>query len=108
MERKRERKKERKKKGDGDRIETESETMYIQAVRSRSSKRLTTGREERNVGQSGKINHRIEQEETEEIKRSKLGWKIVVYILSSVSRFFFFSSNLPLCIYHSGRWVETQ
>lgn len=45
MERKRERKKERKKKGDGDRIETESETMYIQAVRSRSSKRLTTGRE---------------------------------------------------------------
>lgn len=45
MEGKRERKKERKKKGDGDRIETESETMYIQAVRSRSSKRLTTGRE---------------------------------------------------------------
>lgn len=51
--------------------------MYIQAVHSRS-KRLTT--EERNVGQSGKINHRIEQEETEKIKRSKLGWKIVVYI----------------------------
>lgn len=77
--------------------------MYIQAVHSRS-KRLTT--EERNVGQSGKINHRIEQEETEKIKRSKLGWKIVVYIyiLSWLSRFFFFSSYQ--CIYHSGRWAK--
>lgn len=70
-------KREREKKRGRRRIETESETMYIQAVHSRS-KRLTT--EERNVGQSGKINHRIEQEETEKIKRSKLGWKIVVYI----------------------------
>lgn len=100
-------KREREKKRGRRRIETESETMYIQAVHSRS-KRLTT--EERNVGQSGKINHRIEQEETEKIKRSKLGWKIVVYIyiyiLSWLSRFFFFSSYQWIYIYHSGRWAK--
>lgn len=69
--------------------------MYIQAVHSRS-KRLTT--EERNVGQSGKINHRIEQEETEKIKRSKLGdCRIYIYIYYRGSRDF--SSFHPTSVY---------